>query len=74
MFDSFVTDFSADPSGLDLTSTLRELLESVEEVGAGAACAGAAGAASVVAGGACWQPVSIRPKAARTKTAGNLQE
>ena len=69
--DSLVTDFS-DPSGLDLTSTLRELLlDSVEEVGAAAA---GAGAASVVAGGACWQPVSVRPSAARAKTTRNLQK
>jgi hypothetical protein len=72
--DSLVTDFS-DPSGLDLTSTLRELLlDSVEEVGGAAACAGAAGAAWVAAGGACWQPVSVRPSAVKAKTARSLQE
>ena len=74
MVDSLVTDFS-DPSGLDLTSTLRELLlDSVEEVGGAVACAGAAGAAWIVVGGACWQPVSVRPRAVKAKTARSLQE
>jgi hypothetical protein len=69
--DSLVTDFS-DPSGLDLTSTLRELLlDSVEEVGGAVACAGAAW---IVVGGACWQPVSVRPRAVKAKTARSLQE
>jgi hypothetical protein len=73
--DSFLTDTPV-PSGLDesvLTSTLRELLlDSVVAAGAGAGVA--AGAAAAAVGGACWQPMRVRPKAVRAKAARRLQE
>jgi hypothetical protein len=72
--ESFVTVFSAavpGPEGSDLTSTLLVLLLDSDVVaGAGVAGAGAADAA----GGACWHPTRIRPKAVRAKAARNLPE
>jgi hypothetical protein len=71
--ESFVTVFSAAVPGPEesvLTSTLRVLLLDSDVVtGAGVADAGAADAA----GGACWQPISIRPKTVKTNAARNLQ-
>lgn len=69
--DSWVTVFSADPSGLlglGLTSVLRVLLvDSVVVVGAGCA-----GAAAVVGGADCWQPVSVRPMVTAASPPKNL--
>jgi hypothetical protein len=76
--DSFLTVTLAGESGLEesvLTSTLRELLlDSVTGAGAAAAGAGAATGAAAAVGGACWQPMSVRPKAARAETAKSLQK
>jgi hypothetical protein len=78
--DSFLTTTPAGASGLEesvFTSTLRELVDSVVELGAGAgaACVGAAtgAAAAAAVGGACWQPVSVRPKVVMVKAARSLQ-
>jgi hypothetical protein len=75
--ESLVTVFSVAVSGPEesvLTSTLRVLLlDSDVVVGAGVAEAGAAAGAADAAGGACWQPLSIRPSAISARDAGNLQ-
>jgi hypothetical protein len=76
--DSFLT-VTLDESGLEesvLTSTLRELLlDSVTGEGAAAAAgAGVAVGAAAAVGGACWQPMSVSPKAARAKTGNSLQK
>jgi hypothetical protein len=76
LVDSLVTVFSAGASGLagsDLTSTLRVvLLDSDVVLGVGAACAGAG--AAVAVGGTCWQPASVKPKAATAIAAVKLKE